>query len=75
MADILSVKCQLLDTKAAAAYLSISVKSLERYRRLKQPDIPYIKFPGRNGPVRYSKTDLDVFLLASSRGLTEDRRR
>lgn len=58
----------VFDSKMAAAYLGISTKTLERYRRTKNPDIPYSKFCGRNGPVRYRKSTLDAFLEATACG-------
>lgn len=66
-ASSLPVDDPLYDTKAAAAYLAISASSLERFRLTGTPQIPFIKFPGRRGAVRYRKSALDAFLASSIR--------
>lgn len=62
----------LYDTRDAAAYLAMSPSSLERYRGTGIPAIPYIKFPGRRGAVRYRKSALDAFLASSVKRSTSD---
>lgn len=62
----------LYDTKTAAAYLAISASSLERFRLTGTPQIPFIKFPGRRGAVRYRKSALDTFLANSIRTSTSE---
>lgn len=44
----------LLDRKQAAALLTLSVRTLDRY--VTQRLVPYVKFPG--GAVRFKKADL-----------------
>ncbi len=71
-AQALSADDPLYDTKDAAAYLAVSASSLERYRGTGIPAIPYIKFPGRRGAVRYRKSALDAFLASSVKRSTSD---
>lgn len=62
----------LYHTKDAAAYLALSPSTLERFRATGNPAIPYIKFPGRRGAVRYRKSALDAFLASSVKTCTSD---
>lgn len=63
----------LFTTLGAAAYLGIAASTLERYRLTGRPVIPFIKYPGLRGPVRYRKSVLDRFLNESMRTSTSDR--
>ena len=58
-------KKTLLTGKEAAAYLGLSVFTLDRWRSDKTsrlPKLPYLKF---GKAVRYRVEDLDAFMLAS----------
>lgn len=48
-----------LSCEAAAAYLQVSVRTLDVWRCTKRYPIPYTKIGAR---VRYRKTDLDAWL-------------
>lgn len=55
----------LLTTRDAAAYLSLSPKSLERYR-CEGTGPQYIKLgTGRRASVRYRKADLEAWVTSS----------
>lgn len=55
---------EILDTAGAAEYLGLSCPTLERLR-LTGNGPQYAKFsPGRRGPVRYRKADLDTWIVS-----------
>ncbi|MGE3992860.1 helix-turn-helix domain-containing protein [Pseudorhodoplanes sp.] len=59
-----------MDESTAANFLGLSVPTLQRYRSTGTPKIPYVKFPGKRGPVRYRKSDLIAFIERSIRTCT-----
>ncbi len=52
---------ELLNSRQAANYLGISVRTLEKWRFSKSQDLPYLKL-GRT--VRYSLSDLEKWALS-----------
>jgi excisionase family DNA binding protein len=57
------IRSDLLNTKQAAAYLGITLRTLEVWRCTKRHLIPYIKV-GRL--VKYRKNDLDIWLAGQT---------
>jgi excisionase family DNA binding protein len=59
------LRSDLLNTEQAAAYLGVTMRTLEVWRCTKRHAIPYIKV-GRL--VKYRKTDLDAWLIEQTVG-------
>ena len=55
---------EILDTAGAAKYLGISCPTLERFRVTGAGPAFAKLSPGRRGPVRYRKADLDSWLVS-----------
>lgn len=62
-----------LDTRAAAAYLGLRPKSLERYRVTGIPHIPYLKLGAGKGRIYYRIEDLDAYVESCVRRSTSQR--
>ncbi|GEM_PF-3792386 len=52
-------KGKLLSPEQLADYLGVSVSAVKRMRRRRQ--IPYLKFPGAGGSVRFRPEDVRAF--------------
>jgi len=56
-------KQNLMSVEQAAEYLNVSVRTLNNWRSLGYPSIPYIKL-GRS--VKYRESDLDAYIEKNS---------
>jgi len=64
---------EILDTAEAARYLGISCPTLERFR-LKGDGPKFAKLtPGKRGPVRYRRADLDAWVASKLVSSTSDQ--
>ena len=67
---------RLLTTKEAAEVLRVSPDTLERWRVLGEPAIPFLKLgPGKRARVFYLYRDLQAFRASSLRTSTSDKGR
>lgn len=57
-----SSSTQLLNEKAAAAFLGCSYKTLQKWRSTRTPQLPFVKL---GGLVRYRMLDLERFINES----------
>lgn len=62
-----------VDTPAAAHILCVSTKTLANWRaRAMGVGPPFVKYPGRNGPVRYLVADLHNWLAQHRVGRSQE---
>ena len=62
----------LLTTDEAARFLRLSRPTLERYRLLGTPHLPFVKIGGKRGPVLYRMSDLMAFVERCRRNSTSE---